>query len=160
MSDPVCFIKHQKVLVPADDAALELFASWKQGAVINGKFTQMRNGAFFRKWWSMVKFAFDYWEDGCERMEYKGRPVMPEFDRFRKDLIILAGYYAPVWNIRGEMRIEHESLRWGSMTEQRFTKLYDDTFTYLINEVFNGKRAIKMSAEQLAHALETLDSFA
>lgn len=145
--------------MPADDMALETFNAWKMGAVIHADYKQMRNGAYFRKWWAMVDFAFGYWSETIEQKEYKGRPIQPSFERFRKDLTILAGYYCPVWNLRGEMRIDPESLKWGSMSEERFNKLYNDTFLYLLREVFNGKRAIRMSADQLSHALETLEQF-
>ena len=155
----ICFIKHPKVLVPADDMALDVFNTWKLGAVIHADYKQMRNGAYFRKWWVMVNSAYEYWSDTCEPMEYKGKPIQPNLDRFRRDLTILAGHYVPVWNIKGEMRIEPESLKWASMSEERFDKLYQSTFLYLLREVFNGKRAIKMSESQLSHALESLEQF-
>ena len=103
-----------------DDA--DYFAKKPNGTVMRGKFSEMRNGRFFRKWWSLAKFAFEHWEFGD--YEWKGQKVEPNFERFRKDLTILAGHGQPVWNIKNELRMEAKSISWGKMTEQEFEEFY------------------------------------
>lgn len=152
----LCFIKHPKVLIPADDLALESFNRWKLGSVIRADYAEMRHGAFFRKWWAMVNFAYQYFADIVPQQEYMGKPVLPDFERFRKDITILAGFYRPVWNVRNELRVEAESLKWASMTEERFTALYESTFQLLLKHVFSK---LQMSETQLRIALESLESF-
>lgn len=144
----------------ADDEAREAGKRHKLGAVVRGNFAEMRNGAFFNKWWALVKLGFDYFEDACEQVEYKGKPVQANFDRFRKDITIMAGFYQPVWNVKGEMRIEAESLAWSKMTEDRFAELYSKTIVVLLQKVFNGKVAAKWSEAELRSVVEQIEGFA
>lgn len=143
------FMKTNTGLVPADDQTRDWYAKKKLGVTIQVDATEMRNGAFFRKWWSLVKLGFDYWQDDAETIEFKGERVLPDFDRFRKDVTILAGFYYPVVGLKGEVKIEPESLKWSQMTEDRFTKLYDATIQVLLQRVFNGTVCKTMSEEEL-----------
>jgi hypothetical protein len=153
-------VKSQQILLPGtDDAALWL-SKKKQGATILGDFHEMRNGAFFRKWWSLVKYAFDQWSETCEPEEYRGMPVQANFDRFRKDVTILAGFRVPVWNVRGELRVEAESLKWAKMNEARFAQLFEATLQALTQCVFNGKRCRKLTVAQLNEIHQMIWSYA
>lgn len=160
MSEVLFICTPSRMLAPADDEARELARKWKIGALLKLEATQMRNGAFFRKWWALVQLGYDYWSETCEPMEYKGRPVLPNFERFRKDVTIMAGFYEATWNIKGEMRVEAESLKWASMSEERFTQLYDATIATLLRMVFNGKRARRWSEAELRQATEEVMRFA
>jgi hypothetical protein len=160
MSEILVICTPSRLLAPADDEARETMRKWKIGALVRLEAAQMRNGPFFRKWWALVQLGFDYWAETCKPMEYKGRPVLPNFDRFRKDVTIMAGFYEPTWNIKGEMRVDAESLKWSSMSEERFTKLYDATITTLLRMVFNGKNARRWSEEELRMATDQVMAFA
>lgn len=152
----LCFIKIPKVLAPADDLALETFNRWPLGAVINSDYREMRNGAFFRKWWAMVDFAYQYFVEVAPQQEYKGKPIQPEFERFRKDVTILSGFYHPVWNLKNEMRIEADSLKWARMDEHRFVALYEATFNVLMKHVFDK---LRINERDVRHALTLLEQF-
>ena len=154
------FRKGQGTLLPACDEAEEWLRKKKLGALILVEPREMRNGGFFRKWWALVKLGFDYWSETAITMEYKGQKVLPEFERFRKDITILAGFYRPVVNLKGEMRIEAESLKWASMNEERFTQLYDATIQVLLRQVFNGKVCARWSEQQLREIAEQILQFA
>lgn len=154
------FQKGSTGLLPACEEAAEWLAKKKLGATILVEPREVRNGAFFRKWWALVKLGYDYWAENVETLEYKGANVLPNFERFRKDVTILAGFYRPVTNIRGEVRLEAESLKWARMTEERFTQLYDATITALLQQVFNGKRCPKWSEAQLREVAEQVLEFA
>lgn len=160
MSEILAICTSTRLLAPADDEAREVMRKWKIGALIRIEAKQMRNGPFFRKWWALVQLGFDYWSETCVLMEYKGQRVMPDFEHFRKDVTILAGFHHPVWNIKGEMRVDADSLKWASMDEAQFTKLYDATITTLLRMVFNGKNARKWSEEELRMATEKVLAFA
>lgn len=147
-------------LLPADDATREWFGKLKLGTVIQVDARQARNGAFFRKWWALAKLGYDYWSEAVETLEYKGDPVLPEFDRFRKDVTILCGFYHTVVNLKGEIRIEADSLKWSAMTEETFTQLYDATIRVLLRKVFNGKLCPTWSEEQLRSVAEQILEFA
>ena len=95
----------------ADDEAVEGLKHFPLGSIARLDVKLMRNYQFFKKWWALVKMGFDYWAESNSPMDYKGIPVQSEFHRFRKDVTIMAGFFQPVWNLNGEMRVEAESLR-------------------------------------------------
>jgi hypothetical protein len=154
------FIKGPSGMIPADEQTREWLAKKKLGATIQANASEMRNGAFFRKWWSLINLAYDYWKDDAETVEYKGERVQPNFDRFRKDVTIAAGFFDPVVNLKGELRLEPESLKWSQMDEERFTKLYDATIQVLLQRVFNGKVCRTMSEDELRSVAEQITEYA
>lgn len=154
------FTKSPTGLIPACEEAAEWLRKKKLGSTILVEPREMRNGAFFRKWWALVKVGYDYWAENAQTIEFKGKPVLPDFDRFRKDVTISAGFYTPVVNLKGEVRIEPESLKWASMTEERFEQLYNATIQVLLQRVFNGKVCQKWSEQQLRSVTEEIMRFA
>lgn len=121
--------------VPATEDDAELARRFRVGAVQRVQVSEMRNGKFFRKWWVLAKFAFDLWKDRQPIEEYHGIPVLPDFERFRRDLTIMAGFFRPVWNARGELRVEAESLAWASMPPERFEQLYGATINAILLKI-------------------------
>jgi hypothetical protein len=145
---------------PADDEAQECMKHFPLGSVGRLDVKLMRNYQFFKKWWALVKLGFDYWAESCHPTEYKGQLVLPNFQRFRKDVTIMAGFYEPTWNLKGEMRVEAESLAWANMSEERFTELYDATIRVLLQMVFNGKNAKRWTESQLRSVTDQVLAFA
>jgi len=155
----ILLIRTMDGFAPADDEAAENMKRFKIGSVAMMDVRLMRNGAFFRKWWALVKLGFEHFEEASLDKEYKGQKIKPDFERFRKDITILAGFYRPVWNVKGEMRIEAESISFGSMTEERFTKLYDATIQVLLQKVFNGERVKKWTETELRSLVDQISRF-
>ena len=122
-------------LVPLDECESAKIGRIRTGAVVRAEIAQMRNGAFFRKWWVLAKYAFDLWSETVEPIEYRGQKVLPEFQRFRKDLTIMAGYYTPVFNARGELRLEAKSIAWANMSEDEFERLYSATIDVVLSKI-------------------------
>lgn len=154
------FIKVAGGLRPADEEAREWLGKIKHGTTVAISGRVPRNAAFHRKYFALLNLAYDYWSEDAATIEYKGQPVLPDRERFRKDCIILAGFYRPVVNLKGEVRIEPESLKWATMTEERFTELYDATINVLLKKVFNGKVCPKWTEEQLRSVAEQILEFA
>lgn len=125
----------QGSLIPANDDEAEKLRKVKSGATVRTKITQMRNERFFRKWWTLVSVGFDIWAETAPPREYKGEAVLPDRERFRKDITILAGHHHAVFNVKGEMRLEADSIAWGSMDEESFEQLYQKTITVILNKV-------------------------
>lgn len=121
--------------IPAGDAELEKCRRVKMGATIRAEVTQPRNYRFLQKWMVLATLAFDRWSETCEPQEYKGVPVEPNFERFRKDLVVLCGYYTPVYNVRGECRLEADSLSFAKMDEETFEKLFSQTITAILKHI-------------------------
>ena len=131
-----------KFLVPDTPEDAEALDKYKQNEVLRADVVKPRNLRFFRKWWALVKFAFDVWSETMPQQEYKGIEVQPDIERFRKDVTILAGFFTPVYNARGEVRLEAESLKWGSMSEERFEKLYDATIKAILKHILKGYKRV------------------
>jgi hypothetical protein len=127
-------------LLPMDEEQAEKVGKLKAGEVLKVDVAQMRNGRFFRKWWVLAKFAYDIWSETIPRITHRGQLVQANFNRFRKDLIILAGYYQPVFNAQSEMRLEAESISWAKMDEEAFEKLYSATINAVLQKVLNNPK--------------------
>lgn len=121
--------------VPANDEEGARLSKFKLGAVMRANVAEMRNGKYFRKWWVLSKFAFDIWADRQPEQEWRGVKVLPDFERFRRDLIIMAGFFRPVWAVNGELRLEAESLAWAKMDEDRFAALYSATINAILQKI-------------------------
>ena len=154
------FQKGATGLIPACEEAAEWMRKKKLGATILVEPREMRNGSYFRKWWALVKLGFDYWSEGVATIEYQGKPVLPDFDRFRKDVTITAGFYRSVVNLKGELRIEPESLKWSSMTEERFDALYNATIQVMLRRVFNGEVCKTWTEAELRSVVDQVMEFA
>lgn len=126
-------------LIPFSDEDAEKIRRFKVGKLIRMTAQEMRNGAYFRKWWALAKTAYDLWADTVPPQQYKGVDVLPDFDRFRRDLIILAGFYRATFNARGEVRLEAESLKWSQMTEERFDQLYSKTIDVILASILPNR---------------------
>lgn len=106
----------------------------KRGEVVRVTLTRPRNYQFHKKWFRLVKFAFEQWEP-VDSHSY--RTIIPEknFERFRKDIIILAGYYDSFYRVDGSVRMEAKSISFASMTEEEFEKLYSATIDVILNKI-------------------------
>lgn len=125
----------QGAFVPATEEDIELMRKFKVGEVQRVEITQMRNGKLFRKFFVLAKFAFDMWSDRLPEQEWNGVKVLANFDRFRKDLIILAGFFKPVWNAKGEVRVEADSISWANMSDEKFEKLYSKSIDVILAKI-------------------------
>lgn len=140
-------------LVPATDEDAEALRKIKAGAAVRVDVKQIRNYKFLQKWFTLAKYAFDLWVERVPPKEYKGRPVKPSFDRFRKDLIILAGHYDATFNAKGEIRLEAKSISFASMGEDEFEKLYSDTIDVVLQKILTGT---KLTEDQLRNHVEAV----
>ena len=144
-------------LVPMDDEQAEKLKRIKAGAVVRAEIAAMRNGAFHRKWFALAKFAYDMWVDCVPAQEYRGQPVQPVFEKFRKDLTILAGHFHPVFNINGTFKVEANSISWASMDDEEFAQLYSDTIDAILAKVLPRHG---LNRETLAHHVDRVMDFA
>jgi hypothetical protein len=122
-------IKHAGSLRPANQTDADKLAKVKQGALVLADIRQPRNSRYHRKFMAMLDMAFDYWEPGEVTLPDGVKiEAGKDFDRFRKDVTILAGFRHPVVNIKGEVRYEADSISFSSMDEGRFNEVYKAVF--------------------------------
>lgn len=106
---------------PADDMEYEKTTKFKTGEEYDSDIKLTRNPAFLRKVMVFFHFCFDHWDGNkvhafCSETE--------QFDRFRKDLTILAGFYIQSERLDGTLRTEAKSLSFASMDEEEFQECY------------------------------------
>jgi hypothetical protein len=134
-----------------EDLRLKTLAA---GEVVNVQWSKMRNGRFFRKWWVLAKFAFDIWRArGSETAEHNGVKVNRSFNVFRRDLIVMSGYFEPVFRADGKMKLEPMSIAWANMDEETFAKLYDATIDTILNKVLPNAGLSRESIEDAVNEL-------
>ena len=117
-----------------DPTTTEWLGKKKLLDVIHADFKKARNPKFHRKGMSLLTLAFEYWEPG--ELDNKYGKVQKNFDRFRKDLTILAGFYEQFFRLDGSTRVEAKSLSFGSMDEEEFAKVYPALLTVILDHIF------------------------
>lgn len=101
------------VFCPADEMYLPDLQSFKNGEIYEIELKRTRNPAFHRKVFAFFKFCFNHW--AADKTEWKHFDEREQFDTFRKHLTVLAGFYESTYNIKGDLRIEAQSLSYGNM---------------------------------------------
>ena len=82
---------------------------------------------------ALLNLGFSYWVPGDVSSKY-GVPEK-NFDRFRYDVTILAGYYHNVIRLDGSVRVEPDSISFANMDEDTFSKLYQNILTVLLKHI-------------------------
>lgn len=140
-------------LHPATDEDAEVLRKIKAGSAVRVEVKQIRNYKFLQKWFTLAKYAFDIWSETIEPQEYKGVKIEANFDRFRKDLIVLTGRFDAVYNVRGEVRVEAKSISFAGMSEQEFEALYSDTINVILRKILTSST---MTEDQLRDHVDTV----
>lgn len=153
-----CFVVKRQgpVLTPASEADKEALDRLPLGQNVSIEFKRVRNLHFHRKFFALCRYAYDLWEPAkLEDSPWDG--VVPErnFDRFRKDLIIRAGYYECAYRLDGSIRVEAKSIAFENMEEDEFEKMYSRTIDVIIKHI-----CTTMTGAELDHEVETALGFA
>ena len=122
-------------LAPLADDDAEALRSIKLGHVVECKIVKKRNPVFHRKWWALMQTGYEAWTETAGRVEYQGQPVRPNFDRFRKDITILAGYYEPTFDINDGVHLQAKSISFSSMEEPEFEQLYSACIDVILERI-------------------------
>jgi hypothetical protein len=94
------------------------------------------SGMFHRKTMALFQTAFEFFQEHCPPLEWRGVPVNPSFDRFRKDLTILAGHYKPVYKIDGSVILVARSLAYKNCTDEEKARVYNDVLDAALEHVY------------------------
>lgn len=100
-----------------------------------GKFTRPRSLKFHKKFFALLNVGFEHFEPPAD---YKGMPTVKNFDAFRKQCIIAAGYYVMVYSITGNMQYISKSISFASMEEEEFEQLYSSVIDVLLKYVLKN----------------------
>ena len=140
----VVLVKTMGGWVNGDGEAEKLHRRTKLGGSIHSNFFILRNARFHRKLFSLLRFAYDLWEPG-EVSDRHGVPVK-NFEQFREDVTILAGYFEVHYRLDGSTRYRAKSISWAKMDDAEFEKLYQAVIDVLVARI---PAMLKMSAEEI-----------
>ncbi|THA21343.1 DUF1367 family protein [Histophilus somni] len=122
------------VFSPLDDNEAERLKSFRNNEQYEIEIKRQRNPAFHRKVFAFFKFCFEHW---CgEHSDWTFQDETAQFDTFRKHLTVFAGFYIKTWNLKGEVRIEAQSLSYANMEQEEFEKVYQALINAALKHVF------------------------
>ena len=120
-------------LAPNDANAEEFLKKKKLGSILSADVKEIRNYAFHKKLFALLNLGFEYFEPGEVSSKY-GVPEK-QFERFRKDVIILAGYHHTVIRLDGTVRVEADSISFAKMEQETFDGLYSAVLDVLLKRI-------------------------
>ncbi len=118
-----------------DETGAEELQRVKLGAVIKVEWVQPRNYAFLKKFYAMLRLAFDAWEPSAGANAFV---LEKNFDSFREQAIILAGFVDATYSIAGDVTLRAKSIAFGKMREDEFENLYGKVATVLLERVLSN----------------------
>ena len=133
-------------LVPASEGDRKMLFKISPGEPVELKYRRARNYLFHKKFFALMHFAFDYWEPDFEK----------SFDRFRKDITILAGYYEESRRLNGEVRVEAQSIAFDKMPEEEFESLYTKCIDVIVTKILPAQG---FTDETLRQVVELVEEF-
>ena len=124
---------------PADEKTWR--RSWKRivgmepGEMLRIEMVIPRNAKFHRKFFALLNLGFDAWEPPRQRKTFKGVPVQKNFEQFREDITIAAGFYEQTFNLKGQMKLKAKSIAFAKMDDAEFEKVYSAVADVLLEQV-------------------------
>ncbi len=147
------FVKTNHGLVPYTSADIEWFDKLKIATIVHGEFKKVRNPRFHRKFFALLNLGYEYWEPG--EIDTKWGVPQKNFDTFRENITVLAGYGEPVFNIDGTFKMQAQSISFAKMDENEFKKVYDKVLTVLMDRIL-----VDMPRQEVENLAEKFLSFA
>ena len=143
-------------LYPAHDSDLEALKKIKAGETVRLNMKRVRNYQFHKKYFALLNYAFDVWDPPDVDVPVYLRDAIPEknFDRFRRDIIILAGFYETTVRLNGDVRVEAKSISFANMSEDEFEQLYDKTIDVIVKHCLRN-----YSGDELRSIVEQVEGY-
>ena len=121
------------VLVPADDVTADKLTKFKTGEQYQVDIKRTRNPAYHRKIFAFMNFCFQYWK-GTNEFQDEAQ----QFDEFRNQLTIMAGYYDQVFDLKGQFTLRPKSLSFASMSQDEFEACSNAMIQAALTNIFRG----------------------
>lgn len=151
----VQLIKREGSLHPANQQDADALAKIKTGAVVHAEIVQPRNGRFHRKFMAMLGFVYEYWTP--PEADWKGIPAAKNFEVFRKEVVIRAGFYSVSIDLKGNTKLVADSISFASMDETRFAEVYTAVFNVCWSLVLS--KVPNMTEEQAHNVINSMMEF-
>jgi hypothetical protein len=120
-------------LIPADQQSMDAIAKLKAGVGIRASFKKENNLQFHRKLFALVNLGFDSWEPAD--VKYKGSKIEKNFDQFRDDITILAGFYTTSVRLNGDIKFTAKSWSFASMEQDHREELYSAVINVILSRI-------------------------
>lgn len=135
------------ILVPADQKSCDFVDKLINNDVITSNFVKPRNYMFHKKWFALIQFAYEHWIPS-NLQDSKWKDVIPEknFDRFRKDITILCGYFISTYRLDGSVNIDAISISFAKMNEEEFQNLFDKTKLVVLKHILKNYTSADLNA--------------
>lgn len=135
------------VLAPHDPQAEELMQKLKLGQPTWVDVVRAKNVLLHRKWFVLLQLAFEAWEPPeIKAGRFKGTRPEKNFDHFRKDVTIYAGFYNVISTLDGRTRVEAKSVSFDSMDQDEFERLYSASINVILQLVMPRKTEAELRA--------------
>ena len=121
------------VLAPVDQQGIDYLAKIKLGQGVKVKLTKHNSVQFHRKLFALTNLAYDAWEP--VEAQYKGQVIAKNFDQFRDDITILAGYYETRIRLDGSIRFIPKSWSFERMDDIEKEKLYNSIINVVLSRI-------------------------
>lgn len=139
-------------LVPVDQSGVDYLQKLKVGAGVKVTIVRHNNVAFHRKMFALANYAFDCWEP--QEIAYKGQIVEKQFDQFRSDITILAGFYSTRIRLDGSVRLIADSWSFANMDDEKKSALYNGIINAVLKHILRDT-----TREDLDNIVENLLRF-
>lgn len=124
------------VLLPADDEAAENLRKIKTGSYVVVEVKRENNYKFHKKLYALANLAYEAWEP--VKKEHKGVPILKNFDQFREDITILAGFYETRVRLNGEVRFIAKSWSFARMPDDEKDRLYNGIINVVLSNILTN----------------------
>jgi hypothetical protein len=141
------------VLIPLDQQSHDFINKLKSGVGLSVSVKRHNNPAFHRKLFALFNLAFEAWEPDTK--EYNGEKVSKNFDQFRNDITVLAGFYEASVNFKNEVRLTAKSLNFSAMEQDEREKLYSAVLDVVLQRVLT-----RYTKDDLENVINQLLGFA
>lgn len=117
----------------ASDMDFESTTGFKTGEMYTIEIKNSRNPQHHRKGMAFLRYCFEHWAGGHEFQDES-----TQFDSFRKQLTISAGYYEQVFSInKADFVLEAKSLSFNAMAQDEFEDCYQALIQAAMSNIFN-----------------------
>ncbi len=124
------------LLTPASDIEVEKLTKFKTGEQYQVEIKLTRNPAFHRKVFQFMSFCYQYWRGSNEFIS-----EAKQFDVFRKNLTVLAGFYDSAYAINSSVIITAKSLSFSNMNQSDFEECYNALINAALTHIFTNANA-------------------
>ena len=133
MADMNLEVVERGILKAGDPGTAQRIEKLHKGQILKGDWKKVRNPQFHRKFFAMLNVGWEAWEPG--EIDSKWGSAQKNFERFREEVTILAGYYEVVHSLDKTFRLIPKSISFANMDETEFEELYSSVGNVLLQRI-------------------------